>query len=135
MIAIRSPRDARVRPRVGFILVVFGFIIAAVAWPGVAAAGLTLSSASIEGVTSTSSPPGGVLRAEVTGKATAGAEWQGTQYRFGADPRQCVDTDDSKGNKTVEFNITAPGDPGDYDAGFTARARMDVGARRATRRC
>ena len=50
-----------------------------------------------------------------------GEQWGGTQWRFGSDAKECVDTKNSTGGQTVEFNVTAPGKPGDYDAGFTAR--------------
>ena len=81
-----------------------------------------------DGVTSTNSPPGGVMRARVTGDAVNGQTWRGTQYQWGDRGRQCVDTDDKSGdNRAVEFNVTAPGDPGNYDAGFTARGANDCG--------
>ena len=46
----------------------------------------------------------------------------------GDNGRQCVNTDDKSGNnRPVEFNVTAPGDPGNYNAGFTARGANDCG--------
>jgi hypothetical protein len=110
-----SARRARV------ILVLVAFAVALGAWPAVASAGLEVTNATLDGVKSMSSPPGGVMTARVEGKATGGDRWRGTQYRFGSNPKLCVNTPDSSGNKTVEFNVTAPGDPGDYDVGFTAR--------------
>ncbi len=95
--------------------------------PSAAAASLTISSATLEGVTSTSGPPGSVIGAQVKGGATGGDRWRGTQYRFGGDTT-CVDTGDQNGNNnTVSFNVTAPGTPGDYDAGFTARGEDNCG--------
>jgi uncharacterized repeat protein (TIGR01451 family) len=38
-----------------------------------------------------------------------------------------VDTGSHSGKSTVNFNATAPGDPGDYDAGFTATGAQDCG--------
>ena len=68
------------------------------------------------------------MKARVTGSATNGQTWRGTQYRWGDNGRQCVNTDDKSGtDKTVEFNVTAAGDPGNYDAGFTARSANDCG--------
>jgi uncharacterized repeat protein (TIGR01451 family) len=113
--------------RVRRTLAVIGPVIGLAVWPGAASAALTISSATIDGVTSTSSPPGGVLKAKVSGKATGGDKWKGTQYRFGNNSKKCVNTDDSSGSKTVEFNVTAPGNPGNYDAGFTARGQDDCG--------
>lgn len=109
-------------------LLLVASVIALVAWPSSASASLTVTGATLDGVTSTSSPPGGVMQARVTGKATGQDDWAGTQYRFGANQRQCVNTSDTHGgNKTVEFNVTAPGTPGNYDAGFTARGTNNCG--------
>jgi len=110
------------------ILAVVAMIAALGAAPGTATGSLTVSSATIDGkANSSSGPPGSVLKAEVKGDATGGDTWRGTQYRFGSDTT-CVDTGDQNGNnKTVSFNLTAPGTPGDYDAGFTARGRNDCG--------
>jgi hypothetical protein len=78
------------------------------ALPGAAAASLSVSSATI-----------------VRDGATGGSRWRGTQYRFGASTT-CVDTPDENGNnQTVSFNVTAPGTPGGYNAGFTARGEND----------
>ena len=116
-----TPRRARCT------LVVLGVMAALVAWPGAASAGLTVSGATIDGVTSTSSPPGGVLKARVTGTATGVDTWRGTQYRFGANSPVCVNTSNETGNDTVDLNVTAPGVPGEYDAGFTARGADGCG--------
>jgi hypothetical protein len=48
-----------------------------------------------------------VFQARVTGTASGGDVWRGTQYRFGDNNRQCVTT--SNGSGTVTFNLTARG--------------------------
>jgi uncharacterized repeat protein (TIGR01451 family) len=97
------------------------------ALPGAAAASLSISKATLDGVTSTSAPPGSVLKASVTGNATGDDTWRGTEYRLGG-TSACVDTGNQTGsNKTVSFNVTAPGSPGIYDAGFTARGEDSCG--------
>ena len=109
---------------------VYVVIVAAAfaAWPASAAADITISGATIDGVTSTPVPPGSVLPAHLTGSATGGDKWKGTRYRFGTGASQCVDTDDVNGNnKTVNLNVTAPGTPGPYDAGFTATGENNCG--------
>ena len=115
----------------GFLAVV-GTIAALGAAPGTAAGTLTVSSATIDGVSSTSGPPGSVMKAGVTGGTTGGDKWRGTQYRFGSDAPQCVDTGDQNGTgKTVSFNLTAPGTPGNYDAGFTARGENNCSGKQS----
>ena len=94
--------------------------VAFAAWPGTASATLTVNSATLDSVTSTSSPPGSVLPAQVKGNAT-NETWRGTQYRFGTGVQQCVNTTSVTGDASIGLNVTAPGEPGDYDAGFTAR--------------
>jgi hypothetical protein len=60
------------------------------------------------------------------GQRYYGQTWRGTQYRWDDNQRQCVNTGDRTGSgQAVDFNVTAPGDPGDYDAGFTARGAND----------
>jgi uncharacterized repeat protein (TIGR01451 family) len=105
------------------VLAVLGFVVALAAWPGVALANLTVTGATIDGVSSTSGPPGSVFGARVTGMATAGETWRGTQYQFGSNALHCVDTNDGQGNHAVNLNVTAPGDSGKYDLGFTARGQ------------
>jgi uncharacterized repeat protein (TIGR01451 family) len=110
-------------------------VLAAIAaLPGVAAASLTVTKATIDGVTSTSSPPGGVMEARVTATASGSDRWEGTQYRFGSGQRICVNTDDTGGTGSDSFNVTAPGTPGNYDAGFTARGRDDCGGAQSPER-
>jgi uncharacterized repeat protein (TIGR01451 family) len=86
----------------------------------VASAAPTISNATLNGATSVSSPPGGVFEARVTGSG-GGEQWGGTQWRFGSGDKECVNTNNSTGEQTVEFDVTSPGAPGDYNAGFTAR--------------
>ena len=111
-------------------LVTLSTVVATVAFaatPGAASAGLTISSATIDGVTSTSAPPGSVLDAKVTGTATGNDTWEGTAYRFGSGSPVCVNTSDTSSSRTVDFDVTAPGQPGSYDAGFTARGTNSCG--------
>jgi hypothetical protein len=112
----------RLARRAWGILAVAGLMVVLTAWPSAASADLEVTHATIEGrVTSTSAPPGSVLPASVTGNATGADVWRGTSYRFlGSNGSRCMDTGNSSGNQTVNFNVTAPGAPGDYDAGFTA---------------
>ena len=56
------------------------------ACPGVASAAVTITEASLNNVTSVSSPPGGVFLARVTG---VGGPWEGTRFRFGNE-QECV---------------------------------------------
>jgi hypothetical protein len=97
------------------------------AWPAVASASLEVTGATIDGVTSTSSPPGGVMEATVTGRASGGDRWRGTQYQFGNNPLNCENTGDTSSTRTVDFDVTAPGDPGTYDTRFWARGANDCG--------
>jgi uncharacterized repeat protein (TIGR01451 family) len=87
----------------------------------VASAGLEVTSATLDGVTSSSSPPGSVLPARVTVRRTNSTAWRSTSVRSqGAS--QCINTPDHTGNGTTSesFNTTAPPTPGNYDIGFTA---------------
>jgi hypothetical protein len=90
------------------------------AWPSAASAELTISSAKLNGATSVSSPPGGVFNARVTGSG-GGQQWGGTQWRFGSDAKECANTNNATGEQSVDFDVTSPGQPGKYNAGFTAR--------------
>ena len=60
---------------------VYVVIVAAAfaAWPASAAADITISGATIDGVSSTPVPPGSVLPAHLTGSATGGDKWMGTR--------------------------------------------------------
>jgi len=109
-------------------LVLLAVLATLAAWPSAASAGLEVTGATLEnGATGLTSPPGGVLDARVTTRLTSGTNWQGTQYRFGTGARACVNTDNktSDGSHSNTFNVTSPGAPGDYDAGFTAWSSDD----------
>ena len=108
-------------------LATIGAALALAVSPSAAAAALEVTAATIDSVTSTSSPPGGVLEARVKGQASGSDAWRGTEYRFGGGAQRCVNTPNTGGSQTVEFNVTAPGDPGNYDAGFTARGTDSCG--------
>jgi hypothetical protein len=75
----------------------------------------------VRGASSVSTPPGGVMEAEVTAKITANSPWNSTRARIGPDAT-CVNHGGASGSNkhTRAFNVTAPGAPGEYDAGFTA---------------
>jgi hypothetical protein len=66
--------------RAWVMVLVAGFVTALAAWPGAASAQLTVTEANLNGVTSVSSPPGGVFLARVT---AVGDPWLGTRFRFG----------------------------------------------------
>ncbi len=98
-------------------LLLGGSLLALAAWPGAASAQLTVTEANLNGVSSVpASPPGSVFRARVT--AIGSSAWQGTRHRFG-NHGECEPTRAGPDN-AVGFNVTAPEDPGTYDAGFTA---------------
>ncbi len=96
-------------------------LVVAFAWPSVASAALEVTAATIDGVTSTSSPPGSVLPARVTVRRTDGTDWRSTEVRAGSTTR-CINTDDhtSNGTDSESFQSTAPGTPGSYDVSFIA---------------
>jgi uncharacterized repeat protein (TIGR01451 family) len=96
------------------------------AGPSVASAALTINSATIDGVSSTSAPPGSVIPATVSG-TTGGTTWAATSYQFGSGSSVCVDHSNSSSNRTVSLNVTAPGRPDPYDLGFTARGTDGCG--------
>jgi uncharacterized repeat protein (TIGR01451 family) len=107
---------------------VAGLVATLALWPGVASAALSISSATIDGSANSSyGPPGSVFPATVTGSATGGDTWAGTQYRFGSGNQVCVNTTDTGGTRTNDVDVTAPGDPGTYDLGFTARGTSTCG--------
>ncbi|HEY7044531.1 MAG TPA: vWA domain-containing protein, partial [Nocardioidaceae bacterium] len=93
---------------------------AVAAWPGTAAAAITTTAATIDGVTSTSAPPGSVMNASVTADVS-GAAWSATSVQFGSENADCInhDNESSGTGRKASFKVTAPGDPGDYDVGFT----------------
>lgn len=113
--------------RTRVILALAALIAAFAAWQGVAA-GATIRDATIEGVTSTSSPPASVLPASVTVSLLPGENWRFTSVAFtptggGETVTRCIDTDNHSGGlfgrtQVENFNVTAPGPPGSYDVTF-----------------
>ena len=80
-------------------------IVALAAWPAVAAGDVSLSNGTIGGATSTSSPPGGVLPAQVTGIVNSGT-WASTRWTIGRERvgDRCYDHNDwTGGTHTVNF--------------------------------
>ena len=98
-------------------------VVALAAWPSVAAGALNATGAKLNGATSVSTPPGGVFNARVTTTVTSGT-WRATQVEGGLQPA-CADHDNRTSTGTEDFNVTAPGEPGNYDAEFTASADDD----------
>ncbi len=114
---MRNPAG-RLRVAIATALLVMGLMIG----PAVASAALSVTGVTLDGATSVSSPPGGVMPARVTTKITSPTTtWSSTRERTGAQAR-CVSHGKATGtgSHSTTFNLTAPGDPGDYDAGFTA---------------
>jgi hypothetical protein len=93
------------------VLAIGAFLAAALAWQGTASAALTVTEATLDGVTSTSTPPGGVLRARAEVQLTARSDWRGTRTRIG-DQITCADTaDHDSGRKAESYDVTAPSAP------------------------
>jgi uncharacterized repeat protein (TIGR01451 family) len=94
--------------------------LAFVAWPGAARAAITTKAATIDGVASTSAPPGSVMNATVTADVSGGSTWSATRVKFGTEPSDCFDhANHGPGfNHKVTLRVTAPGPPGNYDAAF-----------------
>jgi uncharacterized repeat protein (TIGR01451 family) len=91
-------------------------ILVLAAWPSVASAQVSLHGATINGAGSTSSPPGGVMPAEVKGTVT-GTNWRATRWTIGS-RTGCYDHANwDSGEHTVNFQsngkntVTAPGGP------------------------
>ena len=95
--------------------------VAFAAWPGAAGARITTDAATIDGVASTSAPPGSVMNATVTADVSAGSTWSATRVRFGTEPSDCFDhaNQGAGSNQRVTLRVTAPGPPAHYDAAFT----------------
>jgi uncharacterized repeat protein (TIGR01451 family) len=111
------------------VLAMVAFVAALAAWQGAAAGVIALvPPPTIDGVTSTTSPPGGVMEAKVSGFVVPPTEfWRATRVTFGSEA-QCVNHNDiaaGPGLRTATFNLTAPGTPGSYDVGFTSSERND----------
>ncbi len=112
------------RPLARHVRVMFGLatlVAVLAAWPGAASADLKVDKVTIDGVvdgvTSSSSPPGGVLPAKV--EVSGSSNWESTDLRVGnqTDCDNRDSNDDEDDNYT--HNITAPGVPDDYDVGVT----------------
>jgi uncharacterized repeat protein (TIGR01451 family) len=107
--------------RVWGILAVAGVVAAFGVWPSVASADISLFDATIGGTTSTSSPPGGVLPAEVRGTVSTPSTWRATRWTIGSSTG-CYDHSNwgaGQQVRTVNFRtsdnkntVTAPGGPG-----------------------
>src|SRR5262249_38583311 len=104
-------------------------IVAAAAFlalQGSALGALSDISADIQGVTSVATAPGGVFpTARLLASVSSPDTWRGTNWRIGS-ASVCADTPDRSPSgtpQTVSFPITAPGTPGTYDAGFSARGQ------------
>ncbi len=111
----------RLRGPILAVLLVVGLAVG----PGAASAALTVTGATIDGATSVSSPPGGVMSARVTTRITPPTlVWTSTRQRIGTSTR-CVNTGDrfGLGTRTARFDLTAPGTPGEYDVGVAAASR------------
>ena len=115
---------------------VAGSVATLAASPSVASAALTVTSATLDNVVSAQTAPGGVLRAKVNVSLTGGTDWHSTRTRIGSDTK-CVNTGDhnNDGAASESFNVTAPGDPGNYAVGFTAFPTSNCGAPEAQRGC
>jgi hypothetical protein len=106
--------------RIRVVLALGALVGAVLAWQATASAALTVTEATLDGVTSTTTPPGGVLRARAEVQLTARSDWRGTRTRIG-DQTTCADTGDhGSGRKDESFDVAAPGAPGSYDAAFSA---------------
>ena len=117
--SIVSVRAASAR-RVAAALVVGGALVAC---PAAATAAITTEAATIDGVASTSAPPGSVMNASVTADVDGGSTWRATSVQFGSESPVCVDHDNegSGSNRRASFKVTAPGDPGSYDVALHAQ--------------
>lgn len=96
--------------------------LAVLAGPAVASAALTVTGADLNGATSVSSPPGGVLPATVTTRISSPTStWRSTSQRVGSSTT-CVSTGNKSGtgSHSATYDLAAPGAPGEYDVGFTA---------------
>ena len=99
------------------------------AWPGAAGAAITPSAATLDGVTSTSAPPGSVMRATVTANVSLFTTWSATRVGFGTEPAACIDHPNQYAGhgRRASFDVTAPGTPGSYDVDFTPNTSYNCG--------
>jgi len=118
-----SGRTGQARMIAGLVMLVG----ALVAWPGEAGADITTTAATIDGVTSSSAPPGSVMNASVTADVSLRTTWSATGVQFGSRPQFCVNHDnENPGNdRRASFKVTAPGPPGNYSAGFQPNTSSD----------
>src|ERR1700741_5380930 len=105
-------------------LTVGGAVAVLVATPRVASADITATNAKLEGVKSTSAPPGSVMTARVTATVDD-ATWRATRVRWGSQSSNCVDHDNRSSDGSEEFAVTAPGTPGEYAVTFEPSESSD----------
>ena len=111
-------------PRARILLAVAVMLAAFAAAPAGASAALEIKSAALNGVQAESGPPGSVFTATVVGAETSD-QWRGTEYRFDKVTTKCGSGSGSSCPPSAKFDVAAPGDPGEYDVGFVARANSD----------
>ena len=112
----------RTPSRLRALLAIAAAALAALAVPAFASAALTVTGATLDGATSVSSPPGGVLPAKVTTRISSPTStWRSTAQRIGSGTT-CVNTGNTSGagSHSATYDLAAPGAPGTYDVGFTA---------------
>ena len=102
-------------------LAMVAFVVALAAWQGAALGAISILDATIDGVTSTSAPPGGVLRDRGHGdRHRRGYVARDGVHPHHRDPRslpdQCVNTGDREANGQVSFQPDRPRCPGEYNA-------------------
>ena len=101
------------------VLAVLAVMLSFLLWPAMAWSAVDITSATLDGVTSTSSPPGGVMEVRVRVNVTGGSTWRSTRATSGATTR-CVDNqNEGSGEHSEGEDITAPGTPGNYPITFT----------------
>ena len=115
--------------RVRSILVLAVFLAALGGMPGTARGAITNTrNPTIDGVTSTSAPPGSVMKAALTADVTTN-DWSATQVQFGSQTPECI----NHGNQApgaarrANFDVTAPANPGSYSVRFTPNENGDCG--------
>jgi uncharacterized repeat protein (TIGR01451 family) len=102
-------------------ITMIALLAALAAAQGVASADIQITSATLDGATSISTPPGGVVPARVSATLSPPRpQWDSTDVRIGS-ATDCVDhgKEFGTGSRSTSFDVTAPGAPGSYDAGFT----------------
>lgn len=126
--AVRGAGARTVVGRFRVPVVLAGVAVALAVSPAVAAAAITTTGASIDGVASTSAPPGSVLDATVTANVI-GADWRATKVRFGSQAAVCIDHGNQAPGlgRKASFQVTAPGTPGNYDVAFQPSDATDCG--------